>query len=61
MKDDPTESCDQRMGINSGEKRSDRQDLVSQAHPQSGVDDLGGKFSQHTKSIPGVDEKQAHQ
>jgi len=51
------ENRDRRMGIDTARKRQDRQDLVSQAHPQSGVDDLKGKFGNPTTPIPGVVEQ----
>jgi len=44
---------DRRMSLDSGAKRQQRQDLVSQAHPQWGVDDLKDKFSGATP-VPGV-------
>ncbi len=48
------EARDSRMSVNTGEKRRERQDLVSQAHPQSGVDALKGKFPRQTTAIPSV-------
>ncbi|MDQ3186808.1 MAG: OBAP family protein [Pseudomonadota bacterium] len=52
------EERDQRMEINSTEKRRQRKDLKQFAKPQSGVDDLKGKFARPTQDIPGViDEK----
>jgi hypothetical protein len=36
---------DRRMNLDSGARRQQRQDLVSQARPQWGVDDLKDKFS----------------
>lgn len=48
---------DQRMSINSMEKRRDRADLVPLAEPQSGVDALKGDFKGPTEPIPGVVDK----
>ncbi|HJW57169.1 MAG TPA: OBAP family protein [Burkholderiaceae bacterium] len=45
------------MNINTMEKRSGRADLRQLAHPQSGVDDLKGKFGRPTQDIPGVLDK----
>jgi hypothetical protein len=55
------EARDKRMKVNSNEKRRDRANLESMAHPQSGVDDIKGSFPRATKDIPGVvDEKTRH-
>jgi hypothetical protein len=48
------EGRDQAMGIDSAGKRRDRADLMPLARPQSGVDELNGKFQRPTRSIPGV-------
>ena len=48
------EQRDKRMGIDSAKLRRERADLKSLAHPQSGVDDLKGKFARPSSSIPGV-------
>jgi hypothetical protein len=48
------ERRDEQMKINSGEKRRQRADLRQLANPQSGVDDLKGKFGRPTQDIPGV-------
>lgn len=48
------ERRDQAMGINTGEIRERRQELVGLAKPQEGVDALKGAFSGPVKSIPGV-------
>lgn len=56
---DLVERRDERMGIDSQEKRQERQDLVSMGNPQSGVDVLNGEFPRPTKSIPGVEAKDA--
>ena len=53
------EERDKRMGINSAEIRQKRQDLVGLAKPQSGVDDLKGKFARPVQDIPGVVDKRA--
>lgn len=45
---------DRKMHLDTGKERNDRQDMVPLAHPQSGVDDLRGKFPGPTHSIPGV-------
>ena len=51
------ESRDERMGISTGERRRQRQDLVDMAHPQEGVDALEGQFPGPTEPIPGVVDK----
>lgn len=43
-----------RMKIDSTEKRKKRADLGKLAKPQTGVDDLKGKFGRETQDIPGV-------
>ncbi len=48
------ESRDRNMKIDSGEKRRQRTDLKALAKPQSGVNDLKGKFAGPTTDIPGV-------
>jgi hypothetical protein len=53
------EGRDQQMGINSQDVRQKRQDLVQLARPQSGVDDLKGKFARPVRDIPGVVDKAA--
>jgi hypothetical protein len=45
---------DTRMKIDSAAKRKKRADLRPLARPQSGVDDLKGKFGRQTQDIPGV-------
>lgn len=45
---------DRRMGVDSGKKRRERADLIAQAQPQSGVDDMKGQFGRPTQDIPGV-------
>ena len=46
---------DSRMHINTAQIRQKRQDLVQDAHPQSGVDRLdSGAFGRPTTPIPGV-------
>lgn len=45
---------DRKMQLDTGKERRDRQSMVPLAHPQSGVDDLKGKFPGPTHSIPGV-------
>jgi hypothetical protein len=51
------ESRDKRLGISTEETRRARQDLVSLAEPQAGVDALKGRFPGPTESIPGVESK----
>ena len=53
------ERRDKRLGINSAEIRRQRADLQKLAKPQSGVDDLKGKFSRPSKELPGVIGKAA--
>ena len=48
------ERRDRRLNINSAELRRQRADLQKFAKPQSGVDDLKGKFARPSKEIPGV-------
>ncbi|SFN72885.1 OBAP family protein [Nitrosospira briensis] len=48
------EKRDSNMRINSAEKRKQRADLKQFARPQSGVDDLKGRFGRSTQDIPGV-------
>jgi hypothetical protein len=45
---------DTRMKINTGKRRKAREDLRKLAKPQSGVDDLNGKYGRPTTAIPGV-------
>jgi hypothetical protein len=49
------------MGIDSTEKRRERAELRALAKPQSGVDDLQGRFAGPTKDIPGVVDRQGAQ
>lgn len=48
------EQRDRKLGIDTEQKRKDRADLRPLAKPQSGVDDLKGKYDRPTKDIPGV-------
>ncbi|HWJ96461.1 MAG TPA: OBAP family protein [Telluria sp.] len=48
------QSRDRTMNNNTQEKRRQRADLTPLAKPQSGVDDLKGKFARPTRDIPGV-------
>lgn len=48
------EMRDRKMGIDSSQVRKERADLQQMAKPQSGVDDLKGKFTRPTQDIPGV-------
>ena len=51
------EKRDQRMNINTEERRKGREDLIPLAKPQSGVDALKGRFDGPTQPIPGVEDK----
>jgi hypothetical protein len=53
------ENRDQKLGIDSAEKRRERQELVNIAKPQAGVDALKGRFQGATEDIPGVVDKNA--
>lgn len=48
------EQRDRAMGIDTKRTRDGRADLQPLARPQSGVDDLKGKFGRPTREIPGV-------
>ena len=48
------EKRDKTMGIDSTQVRGERADLQPLAKPQSGVDDLKGKFGRSARDIPGV-------
>ena len=48
------EQRDKRLGIDSAKLRHERADLRSLAHPQSGVNDLNGKFARSASSVPSV-------
>lgn len=48
------EKRDRRLNVNSAQIRQQRSDLQQLAKPQSGVDDLKGKFARPTTDIPGV-------
>ena len=48
------EKRDRTMGIDSTQVRGDRADLQPLAKPQSGVDNLKGKFGCSTRAVPGV-------
>ncbi|QOR40840.1 OBAP family protein [Billgrantia diversa] len=51
------EARDERMGIDTEERRRARQDLVPLAKPQVGVDSLKDEFPRPTQPIPGVEAK----
>lgn len=53
------EKRDKELDINSVQKRKDRSDLQNLAKPQSGVDDLKGRFGRPTSDIPGVGDQKA--
>ena len=48
------EKRDRKLGVSTLDARRQRADLQKLARPQSGVDDLKGKFARPTKDIPGV-------
>ena len=48
---------DQRMDIDTEERRKGRKNLTPLANPQEGVDALKGQFGKSTTTIPGVTEK----
>ena len=48
------EKRDRRMAVSTATKRQQRADLQKFAKPQSGVDDLKGKFGRPATDIPGV-------
>ena len=52
------ERRDKAMGVDSDELKSERKDLVSQAHPQSGVDAIKNKFP-GALPVPGVKDSGA--
>lgn len=51
------EKRDRRLGINTADVRKQRADLAKLARPQSGVDDLRGKFARPGRDIPGVTQQ----
>ena len=53
------EGRDKRMDIDTAKTRQQRSDLRAAARPQSGVDDLKGKFGRPTTDIPGVADQRA--
>ena len=53
MKPGLVEQRDERMGLNTGDERRDRQEWVSAARPQAGVNAIAGAFAD-TRPIPGV-------
>jgi len=55
---DMVQARDRRMDISSAQLRAERQDLVSLARPQEGVDALRGHFPK-ARPIPGVVDKAA--
>jgi hypothetical protein len=50
---------DRKLGIDTGEERRSRQDLVQLARPQSGVDALKDRFGRTTRPVAGVSERPA--
>lgn len=48
---------DRALGIDTGDKRARRADLVERAHPQAGVDALKGRFPGEGRAIPGVRDR----
>jgi len=59
LKPGMVEKRDKQMGISTAEKRKQRTELQQLARPQSGVDDLKGKFGRQTQDIPGVVDKKS--
>lgn len=53
------EKRDKALGVNTARKRQERAELQRIAKPQSGVDDLKGKFGRPTRDIPGVIDKKS--
>jgi len=53
------ERRDKKMDVNTAQKRGDRADLKELAKPQSGIDELKGKFGRQTRDIPGVTDKKS--
>jgi Protein of unknown function (DUF1264) len=53
------EKRNRQLRIDQDEKRRQRADLQQLAKPQSGVDDLKGKFARPTTDIPGVVDRAA--
>jgi hypothetical protein len=53
------ETRDKRMKLDSAGKRKQRSDLRDLAKPQSGVDELKGKFGRPANDIPGVTAQRA--
>jgi hypothetical protein len=53
------EKRDKKLKLNSAEERRGRADLEQFTRPQSGVDDLKGKFDRPTKDIPGVMDRKS--
>lgn len=53
------EKRNRQLRIDQAEKRRQRADLQQLARPQSGVDDLKGKFARPVSDIPGVASKAA--
>jgi len=51
------EQRDKKMDLDTAKTRASRRDLQQLAKPQSGVDDLKGKFPRQTQDIPGVTGK----
>jgi Protein of unknown function (DUF1264) len=50
---------DRSLDIDSADRRKQRADLRPLARPQSGVDDLKGKYARPTQDIPGVADAKA--
>lgn len=51
------ESRDKQLDVTTAQKRRERADLQPLARPQSGVDDLKGRFGRQSQDIPGVVDK----
>ena len=50
---------DEKLGVDTQEKRKSRQDLVARAKPQCGVDALRGRFAGETTPIEGVRQRES--
>ena len=53
------EKRDRKMDVDTVATRKQRAELQALAKPQSGVDDLKGKFARPTQDIPGIVDKKA--
>ncbi len=51
------EQRDEKLNVNTMEKRQNRSDLTSLSNPQSGVDAMKNKFTNPTSPFPGIRDK----